>query len=1001
MKQKNLFVLMFLMILFVGEIFAGVTGKLKGKVVDKATGEPLPGAQIIITGLWLDEIEVDMATPLGAVADVNGNYYIINLEPGFYTVKAQMIGYKTVVKKKVKILQDLTTVLNFEMEETAIQGEEVVVEATKPIVQRDVTSSTRTVSGEEVDKMPVNSFVGFVANTGGAVETGGANGGIHIRGGRTDEVAYVVDGINTNDPVTGGRGITLDNNAIAEIMVITGGFDAEYGQAMSGVVNIVTKEGTRDRYSGTLELNTDALLNGSRKYDNGYNNYNFTLGGPLFFTKKASFFISGALTDSKKNADRAGVHIRHDDYHNYNGTYKITFNPFSSMKVILNGNYSKSWDHRYSHGRSYGNWLKDTPKYKYGNSQFNFKINHTLSPSTFYEFMVSYFNTYFKHSAQDGKHYNEWRTVTTDLEWVDYAYQNGWYDPKEQQWTRDMDSVWMEFYTNKGYIVKEQTEASYYDSTYGIWWADIIKMKDAYNNRWYDVGGWVFNDDSTGIFYREFDMDNYIKYLQYNQEGKEAPEEWAYIGDIDKMYTNYDPTGNFHFDFVPRWSDRSTTHYVVKFDLTSQINKSNQIKTGIYYRKSDLEYSDIQFLNTNPYFDSYNYKPENFAAYIQDKIEWEDMTLKPGVRFDYIDLKAPHPKNPENLEEGYVDTDPKMQISPRFGISFAMSDRAVMYASYGHFFQVPQYSEVYMNLNADITSGLPLVGNPDIKPEKTIAYEMGFRYALTNSIAAEISAYYKNVENLLGTRQVTTFFHNRLADYTVFKVDDFAKIKGLELKLNKRFSRGFSGEINYSFMNAKGTGSSAREFYYNYLNTGVELPKQEYPLEFDVTHSVRANLNYYIPKGTGPELFGGKIFDNLNINIQFTAQSGRPYTPTNKKGQPLEVGSKRLPATHWTDLKINKNINITSRVTLNLFVDIRNLFDIKNVRNVYSYTGKPDDDGYKPIKDPNNYAQYARYGYKSWLDFYNDDVRLWRMAVKSPWNYFNPRIIRFGATLYF
>jgi len=330
-----------------------------------------------------------------------------------------------------------------------------------------------------------------------------------------------------------------------------------------------------------------------------------------------------------------------------------------------------------------------------------------------------------------------------------------------------------------------------------------------------------------------------------------------------------------------------------------------------------------------------------------------------------------------------------------------MSDRAVMYASYGHFFQVPEYGEIYMNLNADITSGLPLLGNPDIKPEKTIAYELGFRYAVTPDIALEISSYYKNVENLLGTRQVSTFYQDRLAQYTIFKVDDFAKIKGIELSFSKRFRPGLSWDMTYSYMQAKGTGSSAREFYYDYLSTSSELPKQEYPLEFDITHSAKVNLNYYIAPKSGPRLFDHDIFSDVNANLQLTANIGRPYTPQDRKGNPLEVGSKRLPSYFNLDLRVEKAIPISRKLNLSVYCDVRNLLDNVNVKDVDPYTGKPDDDGNPPVKDPNNWSQYAQYGYSNWEQFYNAAVERWKELNKNPANYFAPRVIYFGAMFRF
>ncbi len=1002
MIQKKFYCWLMIMMLFASWSWAGMTGKIKGKVIDAETGEGLPSVNVVLVG-----------TVFGAATDVDGEFMIINIPPGKYDIEARMIGYKPTTIKDLSIVQDFTRTLDFKLQTEAIEGEEVVITASRPIVQRDVTASTRTVSGEDIIKMPVSTFNGFISNTGGAVTTGGGDAGVHIRGGRVSEVSFVVDGVNTNDPVIGGTNSIIDNNAIAEIMVITGGFNAEYGDAMSGLVNIVTKEGSRDAYSGTLEYNTSSVFSGTR-YDNGNNEYKFTLGGPLFFTKKATFFISGSSVARDKRADRVGIKIKNDDKKDLSGTFKLVYRPINSFKMTFSGNLSQTDYHLYNHARSWGNWLKQTSLITIGNKQFNFQINHQLSARTFYEVQLSQFNTYTTYESQDGKDYTEMKIVTYDLPWAYWAYQNGWFNEETLEWTRDMDSVWMDYYIDQGWLGNTPGATSVEDKTFNGWyWSDVIRMQRAYNDRWFDTGGWDFNSDTTDIIYRTFNINNYLTYLDMIRAGETAPAEWAYFGDINNMYTNLDHTGNFNLDFQPWWRDQSTTQYSAKFDLTSQINNSNQFKFGASYRMTTMDYIDLQFYNANPYYDSYrhyeaesgelknDYRPVNMAFYLQDKIEWEDLTLNPGLRWEYLDLDADHPIDPTDLDLGYKKTDAKTQFSPRLGISFAMSDKAVMYAHYGHFFQVPEYHDVFMNLNADISTGLPLLGNPNIQPQKQIAYEAGFKYALTPDLSVEISSYYKNVENLTGTRQQTTFYHDALANYTYFTVDDFAKIKGIELKFDKRFGPGISGNISYSFMQAKGTGSASWEFYLNYLNTTTELPKMEYPLEFDITHSLKVNLNYYIAEKQGPMIFGSYLLEESNLNMMLDLASGRPYTPEDSKGNPREIGSKRLPSYFNIDLRYEKVVRVSEKISFSVYMMVWNILDKVNVRNVDAFTGKPDDNGIPPVRDPNNYTDFARWGYADWESFYNEDLRRWRIRQKNPFNYYAPREIRLGMMFRF
>ncbi|MFQ6610614.1 MAG: carboxypeptidase-like regulatory domain-containing protein, partial [Fidelibacterota bacterium] len=204
-------------------LFGGNTGKITGKVTDKATGDPLIGVNIMLEG-----------TTIGTATDQNGNYLILNITPDVYTMTANMIGYATLINKEVKVIADLTTTIDMELVTAALPGQQVEVVATKPAVRMDQTSSTQTYSGDEMLNLPVQDVESAVALAAGAVEE---NGVLHLRGGRAQETVYLFDGIALKDPLTGNAN---DSNVpmlgVGEMSVITGGFSAEYGDAQSGVI---------------------------------------------------------------------------------------------------------------------------------------------------------------------------------------------------------------------------------------------------------------------------------------------------------------------------------------------------------------------------------------------------------------------------------------------------------------------------------------------------------------------------------------------------------------------------------------------------------------------------------------------------------------------------------------------------------------------------------------------------------------------------------------------
>ncbi|MEE9168103.1 MAG: TonB-dependent receptor [Candidatus Neomarinimicrobiota bacterium] len=324
----------FLILTLPPSLSGGVTGKITGKITDRDTGEPLVGANVILQG-----------TPQGAATDLKGVYIILNVRGGKYAVVASMIGYKRVEIKNVTILADHTSSVDIEMEQSAIEGEEVTITAERPVIVRDQTATTTTVLAEQIENMPVNSYMEVLNNVAGVVENnnGGGDDGIHIRGGRSNEIAYMVDGFWVEDAIYGGMGTDVSRPGISELTVITGAFNAEYGEAMSGVVNILTKEGTPD-FNGSLRFSTDKfsrpISEEQPSFDWNTRRFEGSLGGPIpvpgLRRNFATFFISGDIhkTDTYLGRTRAVKPVFHD----LNGNDTYDPDPFTD----LNGN--GEWD---------------------------------------------------------------------------------------------------------------------------------------------------------------------------------------------------------------------------------------------------------------------------------------------------------------------------------------------------------------------------------------------------------------------------------------------------------------------------------------------------------------------------------------------------------------------------------------------------------------------------------------------------------------------------------
>ncbi|NNE71103.1 MAG: TonB-dependent receptor plug domain-containing protein, partial [Rhodothermales bacterium] len=273
-------------------------GKIAGRVTDATSGDPLIGVNVVIDG-----------TTQGTVTDLDGNYIIVNVRPGDYTLLFSYIGFAAQRINEVRVTTGQTTRYDLRMSEEVIQGEEIVVTAERPLVQKDLTASKKTVVAEEIASLPVESFFGVLVTQAGV--TTGPGGEIHVRGGRSNEVAYLVDGMSVGNPFsTNGLATSVATDAIQEMTVISGAFNAEYGKAMSGIVNLVTKEGG-ERYEGSLSFyggdtftrHEDLYLSpgflNSESGRLGVYTMEGTLSGPLPFAKKVNFFLSGRLDESE------------------------------------------------------------------------------------------------------------------------------------------------------------------------------------------------------------------------------------------------------------------------------------------------------------------------------------------------------------------------------------------------------------------------------------------------------------------------------------------------------------------------------------------------------------------------------------------------------------------------------------------------------------------------------------------------------------------------------
>ncbi len=865
--------------------FAGVTGKISGVVNDAESGDPLIGATVRVE-----------STNLITTTDEDGEYFIIGVPVGKYDVSVSHVGFEAIVKKGVRVLLDLTTPVDFDLVQMAIQlNQEVVVMAGEPIIKKDLTESKVIFTADRLRNLPNIISVQAVLNNYPGVVIDGANQ-LHVRGGRSGQVTYYYDGFSVEDPFVLNTGIRIMPSALEELSLTSGGFTAEYGDALSGVVSAVTREGTQ-QYHGSFrtyeEFTHPYLLNEADwgTLDNrGDRALAFDLSGPIpgLDPRRYSFFGAGEYL-------RQTGSLPHNWATGYTGIAKLAVRPTNRLKLKSTVTYYESdgavYDHRDVNGVSFDFNLDGLPLFE--KKAYLAGLSGTYSWSE---------NVIFS------AHFNHFMTRT---------------------------------YSAPQHLM-------------GVHWRD-----------------WPgYSEDSLGEYNGTVHIDNYSNSMS-------TSDPYELVGFA--MGDRFDPTYRY----------RETKYNSASFNVVSQLDKVHQVKAGLEYRRYDVFWDFKQFYNVNPYGETYASKPTYASFFVQDKIEYRDFVVNLGVRFDYNNSDISYNSTPEDTVAKWVKASSKSRWSPRIGVSFPISEKSVMHFNYGVYYQSPRFTYLYTNLQGDISSGLPLLGNPELEPEETISYELGLDHLIGEDLRVDITAYFKDIQNLVTTRELQALDNLTI---TKFENEDYGSVKGLDVALEYLPGENLvSGSVSYGYMIATGIGSDALEPYYTYITDTRDTlpPLKEYALDFDQRHTVTTVVDFRVPRRYKTKLLGVSVPDAWGVNMVGYYGSGLPYTKTDANGNRLnERNDSRLPANYRVDMRLNKDFYIGKGDNfLTLFIEVDNLFNRRNVLNVYSSTGRPDYDSYTP---------------QGGLALDSEQLAaLDRLYDHNPLNFSLPRTIRIGTEFNF
>ncbi|MDZ7271692.1 MAG: TonB-dependent receptor [candidate division KSB1 bacterium] len=820
---------------------AGTTGKLSGRVMDKAN-QPLPAANIVLAG-----------TLLGAATDAQGYYHVLNVPPGRYEVKVSFIGYKTRVIQDVVITADRTTTLDVTLEESTIEGETVVVVAEKPVVELNLTSSMAALGSQEIQIMPVRSLQDIVDLQAGVVDG-------HFRGGRLGEVQYQINGVTVNNSYDNSSSLQLDRSVLQEVQVISGTFDAEYGQAMSGVVNVVLKSGTeRFSWNGEVYLGDYMYTTGERRGEGdkfrplAIQNYQLSVSGPTGLPK--TYFLVSAR------------HLVDNGYIFGERRFVPTDRADFEKKVFTPSGDGKEMPLEYT--RELSGVAKLTNR-----SLKNVQLDYQAV-----------------YNVIRGKRYN-------------FAFR-----------------------LNPDGMTTQRT----FSLVHGIDWTHTVSGNTFYN----------LSLRQNYFDYRDYVYEN-VHDSRYDAAG---PPMGDYNYELGAVVQGVDLT---------RFRQR-TNAAVLKGAITSQMTRTLLCKAGVEAQVAAVQFGVpgyvvgtggtliTRHVNEPPdYPDVATYHPVSLMAYGQGQLEWRDFVVRAGARLEYFDARATVPsdlQNPANAIAGAPPSYPKrtsrkISLAPRIGVSYPMTESAALFFAYGHFYQMPALGQIFSNSDYRVLDELQaggisygVMGNPDIRPERTVQYEFGYKHALTPFLGLDVSIFYKDIRDLLGVEFVSTY---AAAEYARLTNVDFGNVLGFTVAVDQRRIGPLSTMVDYTWQKAMGNSSDPRETATR-AAAGEDPRPRQIPLNWDQRHTLNATVLLESPK-------------NFSVSAVLRYGSGQPYTPSLKAGfgGGLETNSGRKPPFFRVDLRGEKYFRMGG-VNLSLFARIVNLLDTRFVNGfVFDDTGSPD-----------------------------------------------------------
>ena len=756
---------------------AGTTGKIAGKIVDARTNEGMIGVNIVVVG-----------TSTGASSNLDGDYFILNLPPGTYDLRASAVGYTPSSVTNVRVLVDQTSHVDFSLQEQSVQMNDIVVTASRPIVQKDLTSTVSSMTSDQISSLPLEDVASVVNLQAGVVDG-------HFRGGRSSEVKYLIDGVSVNDVYSGAFTMQAEVNSIAEIQVLSGTFNAEYGEALSGIVNQVTKI-PGDKYSGELSAYTgDYMTSRTGLFPHinhispaDLHNYQANLSGPVplmgsllkFFVSGRYFYDDGYLygrrifnpkdssnfgnNDPSKwyvgaTGDSAYVPMNFQKRFSMQG--KLEINVGTAKGIVLSAMYQKLDYRDYDH-------------------------SFVLNPDGDYK--------KFQTSFLGGLNYTQ---VLSSAAFIDYN-----------------SSVYVSDF--KQYVYEDPLDPRY---------VNPVRLQDAGANSFLTGGtqNWHFLHN-TNSYTGKIDLTAQVDPVHQLKGGIEADFHKLHYTDIQ---IHVDETSGFA-PALPAWGSIDYNDYVTHpYQLAAYVQD-----------KIELPY---MVLNVGLRFDYF--QPDGSTLNNPDSISALDAYTAPYPSQYFTKASAKYQLSPR-IGISYPITE-RGAIHLSYGHFFQIPPFEYLYNN--------------PNFHIPLSSNFPdlignTIGNADLQPQRTTMYEIGLQQELTPTLGLTVTGYYKDIRNLLGVR---LYVKNNFKKFAEYVNRDYGAVKGFTVSLERRLVDGFGGTLDYTYQTANGDASDPNDDYNKaQASPPIQSNLQLVPLAWDRRHSLNMTLTAGDPGNISGSLIG-------------------------------------------------------------------------------------------------------------------------------------------------